>query len=452
MLRKYAGMKPARYHMPGHKGKANIYDVTEISTTDNLNSPEAEILKAQRALSRCYGSVQSFFMVNGSTGAIQAMVKYASIESNYPILVSRNSHKSIFAACMMFGVDIITAEDEYDDTLQTFVFDETLYIDLINKNNLSAVILTSVDYFGRVIDLAKIAILCKEKGILLLCDEAHGSHFNMNDLLPQSAMRYADICVHSPHKTLSALTQCAYIHVSSTSIDLERLKSIIYSLQTTSPSFLLLESMDSARYEAEIGAEKWAARAEQADNIRTRLNEIEGIMALDAEWARAAGCSDKDETRLVIDVSKIGSGIEIGKMLESKYGIFMEMYSFKHIVGILTPQDDISWDEKLIRAFTEISNGKSLKQIQTPIYPKAGERRISMHKAFESRWEKVMLKEVAGRVSASLAGSYPPGVPLILPGEIITEQQQEYMLTIKNLGGSLFGIEEGYINCVKGEL
>ena len=189
-------------------------------------------------------AIRSYYvMVNGSTGSIQTMIKYVSIISSLPILIQRNAHKSVLASCMLFNVDTIIMDDVYDDELQAFRFDEGKIIDLINQNEISAVLITSVDYFGRTVDMHRISQACKKKNILMLCDEAHGAHFKVSSSLPQSSLKYADICAHSPHKTLSALTQCSYMHISN-KIDTEKITSLIHSLQTSSPSFLLMKSMD----------------------------------------------------------------------------------------------------------------------------------------------------------------------------------------------------------------
>jgi len=449
MLEEYKECNSARFHMPGHKGTVNPYDITEISVTDDLNNPESYILDAERALSKSYQSTHSFFAVNGSTSSIHAMLKYASLNSSYPILISRNSHKSILQGCMIFNIDTIIIEDEYDDDFQAFTYNEHKVIYSIENNKLSAVVITSVDYFGRTIDISRISKLCKEKDILLLCDEAHGAHFHISDLMPVSSLPFADICVHSPHKTLSALTQCSYVHVSD-KIDLEKFKSILHSLQTSSPSFLLIQSMDNARYSFDIMKEDWENRVQTAKILRNKLNSIDGINVVGESWTQNCGYYQKDPTRLVVDVSKIGNGINIGKVLENKHKIFMEMYSFKYIVGILTPWDIKEWDSMLYNALLEISNEKC-NTYKIPNYPHNHTKEISCIDAQRLSWEAVPLDDSVGKVSATSVGVYPPGVPLILPGEVISKEIIGYMLEVKRLGGSLFGVNNRYINCLKGE-
>lgn len=451
MLKKYSALNSVRFHMPGHKGKTNALDVTELSATDNLNNPENSIYEAQQSLKKSYGCAYSFFMVNGSTGAIQAMIKYASLKSDKPILMSRNAHKSIALACMMFKIDCKIIDDKFDDNLQTFVFDENQVIKSIMQGDLSAAIITSADYFGRVIDVKKISKACKKKGVLLLCDEAHGAHFHISDMLPQSALQYADLCAQSPHKTLSALTQCAYLHAAET-IDIDKLKNVIYSLQTSSPSFLFIKSLDDARYSADIMKDDWEKRIETIKKLNEKLNNIDGIKIMNSDWAKQSGYIDKDVTRLVIDVSRIGSGIEIGRKLESQYNIFMEMSTFKYIVGILTPWDDVEWDNRLYFALKEIAKQKA-EECNLPNYPKPSQRAVSMAQAIECDWVKVKLDDSAGEVAAAAIGAYPPGIALVLPGEVITQEAIDYMLKIRELGGSIFGAEKGYVNCVntKGE-
>lgn len=448
MLKRYSESNPARYHMPGHKGKTNPLDVTEVSATDNLNNPENYILDAQQALKQSYGCAYSFFMVNGSTGAMQAMIKYASSKSKKPILISRNSHKSIVSACMMFNIDCKIIDEKYDETLQAFIFDENKVIKHIEQSEFSAVVVTPVDYFGRVVNLANISHACKKNNVLLLCDEAHGAHFNISDMFPKCAVEYADLCAQSPHKTLSALTQCAYLHAAET-IDIEKLKNVVYSLQTSSPSFIFVKSLDDARYDADTMKTQWECRIESVKNLSEKLNNIVGIKVMDAGWAQQAGYNDKDITRLVIDVSEIGSGIEIGNILENKYNIYMEMYTFKYIVGILTPWDDIKWDEQLYKSLNEIAKKKE-KRYNLPKYPKTCKREISMAEAIEADWMKIKLTAAANKIAAAAIGVYPPGIALVLPGEVISQEAIDYMLKIKELGGSIFGAENECVNIIKG--
>ncbi|MEX1378153.1 MAG: aminotransferase class I/II-fold pyridoxal phosphate-dependent enzyme [Eubacteriales bacterium] len=449
MLDNYRTRKPARFHMPGHKGSMNAHDVTEISVTDDLNNPQSYIAKAQMALGESYRSAESFFLVNGSTGGIHTMLKYAAMQSEYPILISRNSHKSIISGCMLFNIDTIIIEDIFDEEQQAFIFNQDKIISAINNTKLSAVVLTSVDYFGRVIDASAISRACKENNVLLLCDEAHGAHFHISHMLPDSALQYADICVHSPHKTLSALTQCSYIHISK-NINTEKLKSLMYSLQTSSPSFLLMESMDEARRESDKMKKQWERRISEAQKICDEINQIHGMKAMGSAWAKNAGYAQKDATRLVIDISEIGSGLEISKILEEKYNIFMEMATFKYIVAILTPWDKKRWDRMLIKALKDISC-ESLPKNKAPKYPKGEEPSKRIKNTEKLEWEKVRFIDSLNKISAVSVGAYPPGVPLVMPGERMSQEIIDYMLGIERVGGSLFGVENGYISCIKEE-
>lgn len=446
MLKSYADKKTARFHMPGHKGKVFETDITELSVTDNLNNPESHIRQAQQSLSKSYSSIKSYFLVNGATSGIHAMLKYTSLINKKPILTNRNCHKSVVAGCMLYGIDVEVIDDYYDNELQVFTYNEQKIIDKIINKKYSAVVITSVDYFGRVIDVSRLFVLCKEQGVLLLCDEAHGSHFHISDMLPSSAIDYADICVHSPHKTLSALTQSAYLHISS-DIDVDKMEHVISSIQTTSPSSILVQSMDDARYDADTMKKSWETRAKQVSQLAKKIQSIDGVDIMSDSSAKKCGYYQKDVTRLVIDIGQLGNGILIGKELEDKYNIFMEMCTYKYLVGILTPWDDDKWDVMLYNAIKEISKQKRPLFV-APKYPVGHQRAISMIDEQSARWEKVHLKRAHGKIAATSIGSYPPGVPLVLPGEIITEQIIKYLLMVKKCGGDLFGISDGYINSV----
>lgn len=449
MLQNYANSNPVRFHMPGHKGSLEPLDVTETSATDNLNDPDNFIIDAQSALSKSYGSAHSFFMVNGSTGGVHAMLRYASLTDSSPILISRNCHKSVITGCLLYKLDTIVIEEKFDNEMQTFIFDEQHIINCINQNpTISAVLITSADYFGRTVDISKLSKLCKEKKILLLCDEAHGAHYIISTVLPDSALPYVDICVQSPHKTLSALTQSAYMHARD-SVDIDKLKSVIFSLQTTSPNSMLVQSMDNARYEVDTMAKQWEKRAKEVNALSKKINKISNLSVIDEDFAKASGYSKRDITRLVIDVSQIGSGIEIGKILEDRYNIFMEMYTFKYIVGILTPWDKASWDKKLYVALDEISKAKC-SVYDIPEYPENHIKAMSMLEAESAHWIKIPIKDAANAVATAPIGVYPPGVALVLPGEVISQEIIDYMYQIHKIGGNIFGVTNGYVNCVKG--
>ena len=449
MLKNYKERRPARFHMPGHKGRVNPLDVTEINMTDDLNNPQTYIMQAQRALSESYNSAESFFLVNGSTGGIHTMLQYVAAKSDYPILISRNAHKSIISGCMFFNIQTIVADEVFDEEQQVFLHNQQKIIDYISSTKLSAVVMTSVDYFGRVMDLSEISKACRRNNVLLLCDEAHGAHFHITPMLPDSALKYTDICVHSPHKTLSAMTQCSYIHISE-KIDTAKFRSLMYSMQTSSPSFLLMKSMDDARHYGDIMKRQWEKRIEQTGKLESRLNSITGIKVMDNHWAENTGYSWKDPTRLVIDVSRIGSGIEISKILEDKHNVFMEMATFKYIVAILTPWDRKKWDRMLYKALSKIAELK-LNKYKIPQYPQKRVEYTGLINTEKLEWERVSIKKAQNKTAAQSIGAYPPGVPLVLPGEEISTETIKYMQQIERLRGSLFGVENGYIYCIKKE-
>ncbi len=444
-LKKYIKQNTLRLHMPGHKGKYNPFDNTEIPQTDDLNSALGPYKKAQTLLSRAYMSHKSFFITTGATTGINAMVLYAKLSGRQVIAV-RNSHISVINACCMYDVEIDIINNVFDDSMHSYKSPEKAIIDKINLiAKKSVVILTSPDYYGRSLDIGAICAAASKKDVLIFCDEAHGSHFIFSDKLPKSCNLYADIWVNSAHKTLGALTQGAYLHCSDR-IDDKILSHVVRAVNTSSPSHLIAMSLEEAVIAALDG--KWDVRANECLLLQDKINKLEYIKCMDKKWALDLGYHDKDATRIILDAKNAGGGRKLYKKLYEDHNIQLEMADFRYVTAIMTTYDNKNCDEIFFNALKALDIKKDMKTM--PEIPEGGSKQLDITKAYLKNVRHVKFDSSIGKIAAVSVGAYPPGSAFILPGELITSEQIEYIKKIIDEGGTVFGLQGGMISIVNG--
>lgn len=442
-LDKYSKKDTMRLHMPGHKGRIYAFDTTEIPQTDDFNAPEGPYRDAMSLLSNAYLSHKSFFLTTGATTGIKAMVLYTKI-SGRKLIIARNSHMSVINACSIYGVEPIIIDPEYDLLTGTFKSPEKQFIDEIkNTDTKCACLITSPDYFGRCIDIGSIHKVATENESLIFVDEAHGAHYQFSKMLPDSCSSYADIWVNGAHKTLGALTQGAYLHCSK-KIDNETLERIIPTINTSSPSHLIAETLENAWIEAKGGS--WDIRSRECTSLQKKINSLKFIRCAGASWAKHVGYIDKDVCRVVIDAKSTGGGLYLYKELYNRFNIQLEMADFRYAVAIMTTYDDVTWDEKLFDALKELDRKRQSPVM--PYIPKAGKKVMTITESWMKNVRYIDIDDCCGKVAASSIGSYPPGTALVLPGEMITFEHIKYFSDIKRLGGSVFGMRENRIAIV----
>lgn len=442
-LSDYANKDTLRLHMPGHKGTLNPLDNTEIPQTDDLNNPSGAYKKPLDLLSDIYGSQKSFFITNGTTLGIQAMVLYAK-KTGYKIVSMRNSHMSVVNACLIFEVECVFLESQYDNTTNTYTSSaETIIKYLKSTQEKCAILLTSPDYFGRCVDIAKIKEVASTKNALVFCDQAHGSHFVFSKLLPSAVVGDADIWVNGAHKTLGAYTQGAFVHCGL-NVDANMFSGILRALNTSSPSHIIASSLEEALIESQGDA--WDKRAKECRILEDRINSLSFIKCANHSWAQSSGYDDKDVTRMVIDAKDAGGGFYLYDRLFKDHNIQLEMADFRYAVAIMTIYDEPSCDQKLYTALKELDVCE--QDIDIPNIPDAGKAEISINKAWLSKVIYARLEDAVGKLSASVLGAYPPGTALVLPGEVILKKHIEYFKDIIRLGGHMFGHSDGFIAIV----
>ena len=280
-------------------------------------------------------------------------------------------------------------------------------------------------------------------GALLLVDAAHGAHFPFSDALPKELGGIADLFAHSQHKTMDALTQAASLHLGECRIGEEQVRRALALVETTSPSYLLMASLDWSVFMAR--RRNWTAQVARCKALETRIEAIEGLKLFHDPVG--SGVLERDRTRLVIDVSGRGlSGYEAEAYLEKKK-IYIEMADARRLVLITTPSDEPEWYERLLNALAALpirQNDSETDEEDEP-YTETPARRMTIRDATFARTELLALADAAGHTAAETVGVYPPGVALIMPGEVFSERAVRYLLRQEALGGTLFGVRSGSV-------
>lgn len=457
VLGDYAARNPARFHMPGHKARgmggfwrAELigWDVTELSPTDDLHCPEGVLKRAQEDCARTFGAAESFFLVNGSTAGVLAMLLSLPRESK--ILLGRDCHRSALSGAALAGHDCRFVSPPYEEAwgLHGMVTAEALDRAL-SDFPADAVLLTSPNFYGLSGDIAAWAEAAHRHGALLFVDAAHGAHFPFGKSFPEHPAGLADLWVHSAHKTLNALGQAAILHRGkSCPIPAWRVQQALAMVQSSSPSYLLAASLDWARYSA-FTMQDWDAQALRCRRFGKQAARLPGLRVLDQKIVGSAGVAGQDPTRLVIDVAERGiSGFEAAKALEER-NVFVEMADARRLVCICTPSDDPEWYDRLLEALQAMPYGRrrSAPVVLPAEYP---ERVMSMREAaLHEDLVRVPLPEAAGRIGGEAAGPYPPGIALWTPGERIRQEDVDVLAEQKAQGGGTFGVREGLVAVVK---
>lgn len=454
-LKCYTEEKNARFHMPGHRNEEEIeeltylkdnlfhFDVTEIEGTDNLHYPEDMIRASQMLLAEAMGSKESLYCVNGSTSSNYAMI-FGLLKRNDEVLVQRNCHQSIYNAIALLDLEPRPLIPEFlkDYDLPSIVSLEELKRVHSLYPGAKAVILTSPTYHGTVADIPALSAYCKEKGLYLLVDEAHGAHFPFSSLLPESSISsgaYASSV--SFHKTLPAMTQSSVLNLSDLLTEKERLRIRHYHrvFQSSSPSYPLLCSMEMARYYMEEHGERlYEELLERIRELKEALLSIPGVRVLSEKESRIF-----DGTRLVVNTPI--SGVFMDEILRRKHKIQCEMTEGRNLIFILTPFDHKEDLMRIAHAIREIHDQYKKEwtvKRDTPPSVQGGINYPLVRKYKESdvlfmEDEEIKIIDACDRVSSEKIVPYPPGIPLILPGEEISAEVIKTYLHLLSQGANI---------------
>jgi len=458
VLHDYVTSGTAPFHTPGHKQGNGMHprlrdfigdnvlaiDLTQVGNLDDLNQPEGPIKEAQTLAALAYGADFSYFLVNGSTAGNQAMFMTA-VRPGETVLLPRNSHKSATSALIMSGARPVYMRPEVDDEhhVDHCVTPQTVAAALHDHPDAKAVMITTPTYYGSTADLAAIEAIVHAAGKLLLVDEAWGPHLHFHPELPPSATSIgADATVNSTHKLLAAMSQASMLHTNGTRIDQGRLRSTLRIFQSTSPQLVLLASLDVARMQMATQGERLLSGAlALARDARQRLNEIPGVYCMGTDQIGKPGIAGYDETRIVITVKGLGyTGYEADQILRNRYNVQIELADLFNVVALITIGDSQDKIDKLVNAVTELAREDRPIDIYSPTgilerrlaqgtykMPPIPELVITPREAFLSEHVEVPFRKSAGRICAEVVTPYPPGIPLLCPGERITENLIEYL-------------------------
>ena len=467
-LQELSQQKDAAFYAPGHKKGKGISqqiehlisrhtfkaDLPELPDLDHLFAPEGVIIEAQELASLAFGATQTWFLVNGSTCGIIASI-LATCAMGVKIILPRNIHSSAIAGLIISGAIPIFINPEYDRnrdvvySINPIALKKTLQ----QHPDTKAVMMLYPTYQGICGDIRKITEITHEYNIPLLVDEAHGAHFAFHNDLPPSALSAgADLTVQSTHKVLGAMTQASMLHIQGKRIEPSRVSKALQLLQSTSPSYLLLASLDAARHQMATEGENLMTKTLQlAESAHNQLHKIKGISVL--EFSPQLGFTHFDRTRLTVDVSQLGlTGFEVDRILHQQLGVTCELPLPKHLTFIITfgniPEDI----EKLIQAFkilTPSPHHPITPSPHHPIFPISPITPISPREAFFAPTKTLPIQQSLNHICSELICPYPPGIPVLMPGETITSEAIDYLQQVLALGGTITGSSDPSLKTIE---
>ncbi|OLP19020.1 arginine decarboxylase [Leptolyngbya sp. 'hensonii'] len=461
-----AALDRAPFYTPGHKQGQGLapsllaalgsapgrLDLPELPGLDNLAAPDGVIREAQDLAAATFGADHTWFLVNGSTAGVIAMI-LATCSPGDRILLPRNVHQSAIAGLILSGAVPVFVQPDYDpqQDLLCSLSPARVATALEQSPQIRAVLLVSPTYHGICGNVAAIAQIAHAHEIPLLVDEAHGPHFAFHPELPTPALAAgADLVVQSTHKVLSALTQAAMLHLRGQRIDPDRISRTLRLVQTTSPSYLLLASLDTARQQMALQGQEWMAHTlALADRARQQISTIPGLTVLGSDQVGShPGFHALDRTRLTVTVAGLGlTGFAADEILDRDLGVTAEFPSYRHLTFIISlgnTEPDIDRLVQGLRTLAEqfpiqppTSNLQNWDQstlsfdLSTPV--------LSPRHAYFAPTEIVPVAQAIDRISAELICPYPPGIPLLLPGEPIRLEVIAALRAIQAAGGQITG-------------
>ena len=459
------------FHMPGHKRKmtentfeaAMKLDITEIEGFDNLHHPEDILKKEQEYASRLYGSKKTYFLINGSTSGVLAAM-CATTKDGDKILMARNSHKSAYNAAYLKGLNICYIYPQVSKK-KSYILGKVLAKDVavkMDETNAKVVFLTSPTYEGIVSDISEIADEVHKRQGILIVDEAHGAHLGFHDDFPKSAVNEgADIVIQSMHKTLPSLTQTALLHICSERVCSSRIAMQLSVFQTSSPSYVLMGSMSYCLHLIqEQGKELFDAYTNRLQAFYEKTRQLKHLKILTEKNVKDLYQAQFDSSKINICVEGIKNtdgkpyrGKELAKDLLQKYRLQMEMVSENYVLAMTSICDTQEGFDRLEKALFEIDEtlydmerktaegGENL--YENPICTKT---EMSIKAALEAEKECVKWIDCIGKISAEYIYLYPPGSPILTPGEVISEEIWEKIETYKNYGLNIQGPNDYHLD------
>lgn len=461
-LERFRRMRVVPFDVPGHKhGRGNpelvellgrqcvSIDVNSMKPLDNLCHPVSVIREAEELAAEAFGASNAFLMVGGTTSAVQSMI-LASCKQEDKIILPRNVHRSAINALVLCGAKPVYVNPDVNQGLGIPLGMERDQVEKTIRENPDAVavFVNNPTYYGICSDLKAIVKMAHEYGMKVLVDEAHGTHFYFGEHLPVSAMEAgADMASVSMHKSGGSLTQSSFL-LTGKGISEGYVRQIINLTQTTSGSYLLLSSLDISRRNLALRGEQEFQRVSAlAEYAREEINKIGGYYAFGKEIINGDSIYDFDTTKLSVHTLEIGlAGIEVYDILRDEYDIQIEFGDLGNILAYLSIGDRKQEVERLVSALAEVKRryqkdkaGMLSQEYIAPIVI------MTPQESFYAEKERLPLKDTIGRVCSEFVMCYPPGIPVLAPGEKITKEVLDYIIYAKEKGCSMTGPEDPVI-------
>lgn len=475
----YAEKGIIRFHMPGHKGgygahprlvealglQALRLDVTGVNGMDDLHQPAEVIRRAQELAAQAFGADQTFFLVNGTSVGVQAMI-LATCRPGDRVVVPRNIHKSILSGVILSGAVPVYIQPEVDHYLGIAmgISPERFEMTLESNPGAAAAMVINPTYYGVTSDIEALTSLAHSHRIPMLVDEAHGPHLHFHPSLPPSALDAgSDACAHGVHKILAGLTQASMLHLRGNRLSHEKVRAVLRLLQSTSASYLLLASLDTARHQMAVSGRDLVERAiNLAEEFRDRINRINGLYAFGKELLGSPGIHGLDPTKVTVTVRELGiSGQQAETILRKNYGIQVELsdpFNILFIIGHGNTHEDILAAARALEDLAARAKVHRDERIASLIMhagkddilnPPLPEATLPPREAFFAPSRPVSLETAVGRVCTEVITCYPPGIPIICPGERFSQEITDYLRLIKVVGLRVCGPDDASLDTVR---
>lgn len=462
-LIKFAEGNPVSFHVPGHKhGVLDIpglfnnlgqYDVTELTSLDDLHSPEGPIKESMDLLKSHYQSKSSYFLVNGTTvGNITMLL--GTCDPGDVVLIASNSHKSIINACALSRVRPVFLQPEIHPDTHTPAGISSVVLETAVKQypNAKALVITYPTYYGHTNTIEGLIEAAHQNGMLVLVDEAHGAHLTLGHPFPPSSLSMgADMVVQSAHKTLPAMTMGSYLHIGTARINQRKIESILGMLQSSSPSYPIMASLDSARaYLAAFSHQDIKSFLSKRKSFLNKLRKFPAVTVIEPE----------DPLKLILRVNGY-TGYELQKLLE-QHSIYIELADLFQVLMILPLlKEGMSYEDsfnRMIQALEQMTEQAPVTKEKTPEYSSMHEQEpitelaVELNSAVNAPSHWIDIKEAAGMIAAESIVPYPPGIPFVIAGERLSQNKINQLAAWKGKGIRVQGenrIDSGEIKVVE---
>lgn len=466
----YLGDRVTGFHTPGGKGGRGLHprlrdrigtaalelDLGLMGELDNLFDPKSCIAEALDLAARLWGADRSFYAINGTTCAIQAMIM-AAAGPGEKIVIPRNAHRSVAAALILGGAAPLFVMPGWQPDLALPTAPAPADLDRVLAANpdARAALVTSPTYYGLCADLPGLAAVAHARGVPLLVDEAHGAHLGFDPRLPPGALACgADAAAQSTHKLLAAMTQCSMLHLRGGRLDADRIAVMLQLVQTTSANYLLLASLDVARMQMALDGGRLMGRTvDLAERARTAIDAIPGLSCPGAEIVGAHGVSGLDPTKLTVRVAGLGlDGPAAERILRREHRVQAELSDPGNLLFLVTLGDSADDLDRLVEALRRLARdhpGGPCAPASVGPPPPLPAQAMTPREAFFARKRSIPLGDAAGRVSGETITFYPPGIPLVWPGETIDGEVVERCRALLASGASVSGPQDRGLRTVQ---